>query len=61
VIAMTAHAMSGDRERCLDAGMDEYITKPVRAPALAELLGRWIPAPARLAVRRGDHVSPDAP
>jgi CheY-like chemotaxis protein len=47
VIAMTARAMRGDRERCLDAGMDDYIGKPMAHDALAETLRRWIPGLAR--------------
>ena len=43
VIAMTAHAMKGDAERCLAAGMDDYIAKPMRRELLLETLRRWIP------------------
>ena len=48
VIAMTAHAIAGYRERCLQAGMDGYVTKPVRRQALPATLAKFegLPEPA---------------
>ena len=40
IVAMTAHAMKGDRDRCLDAGMDDYVAKPLHVARLMEVIGR---------------------
>ena len=41
IVAQTANAMEGDREGCLKAGMDDYISKPFNREKLAEVVGRW--------------------
>ncbi len=46
VVALTAHAMPGDEERCLQAGMDGYLSKPVSMEELDQTLARWLPAKA---------------
>jgi CheY-like chemotaxis protein len=43
IIAMTANAMHGDKERCLESGMDDYLAKPIRQKELVEVIERWLP------------------
>jgi CheY-like chemotaxis protein len=60
VIAMTAHAMKGDRERCLQAGMDAYVGKPIRAEELLRALEQSIAPAASNASPSSASASPDA-
>ena len=43
IVALTAHAFNSDRERCLDAGMDDYLRKPLTWEQLVRTLNRWLP------------------
>ncbi len=61
VIAMTAAAMEGDRELCIEAGMDDYITKPVRADAIEQALRRWIADDRDQVVQDDAPAAPEAP
>ncbi|HSH59402.1 MAG TPA: response regulator [Acidimicrobiales bacterium] len=58
IIALTASAMVGDKERCLAAGMDDYLSKPLRDTDLTSVLSRWLPGTAALSELQ---TSPSAP
>ncbi|NDY41839.1 response regulator [Dissulfurirhabdus thermomarina] len=70
VVALTAHAMQGDRERCLEAGMNDYLSKPFNRQDLAKVLSRWLKpsepeadrarAPEDAPPPPGDEIDPEA-
>ncbi len=61
IVAMTANAMQGDRERCLQAGMDDYVAKPVKRDSLTATLLRWLADPIWQGEPQMDRASETSP
>ncbi len=53
IVALTAHALHGDREKCIEAGMDDYMSKPISPRILTERLAQWLNAAAVQASHSG--------
>jgi CheY-like chemotaxis protein len=53
---MTAHAMSGDREKCLEAGMDGYVSKPIQPAKMFESIEEAIASTRNHGMRSSDHI-----
>lgn len=56
IVALTAHAMTGDSDAILEAGLDHYLTKPLRKPAIQEMILRYAPAEALPPLPDDDHA-----
>ncbi|MEA3545866.1 MAG: response regulator, partial [Thermodesulfobacteriota bacterium] len=54
IIAMTAHALGSDRTRCLDVGMNDYLTKPIDPAALATVIHKWLPKTKKVPEQQGE-------
>ena len=59
VVAMTAHAMKGDKERCLEAGMDDYLSKPLEAKAVLDKIEAWAAFDSLATVSSGGKMEPE--
>ena len=54
VVALTANAMVGDREKCINSGMDDYLSKPIKADKLTAILKKWLPQTSVTSTKEGD-------